>query len=191
MMGVVSLEMGNYDRALTEAELCSELDPERPCPHETRLRVFVHKGQLKKADKELETMERLMADDDNAMRWLLAPSALLDAKRKRYDSAIEKLSAAIEGAGTFEKIGHYSDLARVYFEKGDYKSVVATVKKINEINPNRFKMRLIAGKAHEKIGEPENAIAEYEKVLQILVRADEGTPEVKEAKDRLNALNVL
>jgi tetratricopeptide (TPR) repeat protein len=190
-MGVISLEMGRFDRALTEAELCSELDPERPCPHETRLRAFIHKDQLKKADKELETMEGLMAEYTDPMRWMLGPQALLAAARNEYDSAIEKLNAAVEKAGTFERIGHLSDLAKVYFEQGDYENTVTTVGKINEVNPNHFKMRLLAGKAYEEVGEPENAIAEYEKALEILVRADEGVPEVTEAKDRLKALGTL
>jgi tetratricopeptide (TPR) repeat protein len=193
-MATVALKMGDPDRALTEAELCAELDPDRPCPHGLMLRAHVQKKQYKKAEndlKELGTLIALFEDNPEEQEYYLHMAAVLDRARSNYDAALDKLAMAVEKGGSFQRVEYYTEMARVYFDMGDYENVIQTIGEIDEINPNHFEVQLLAGKAYEKLGQTDRAIEAYEHVLDILVRADEDLSEVKEAKERLSALEAL
>ncbi|MFB0510052.1 MAG: tetratricopeptide repeat protein [bacterium] len=193
-LALIAKALGNWEETKKEAELCSSLDPERPCPHEILMDFYLDQNKLEEAkieaNKVREKIAKWTKEPDEDI-FVLSVKAKLLAAEKNYDGAIPLLLKGMEKAGSFEELYYRLELAKVYFDKKDYDNAIAELNKALLINPNNFEIRLLLAKSYgKKKGEKEKAKAEFNKVLEILANADEGVKPVAEAKENLKKLGV-
>ncbi len=190
-MGVLALEMEDYMMAQREAEMCQKLDPERPCPHCTKMEIYLKKGMLKQAKAEVELLTekiaKYSADLENDLFYLQIKARLVHAEGD-FKKAIELYSKGLARAGTFEKTGFLYALAEVCMDDRNFEMAIEELENALKINPNSSKIRLLLGKIYEKKGDSAGARSEFEKVIKILSGADKGAKEIKEAKQHLARL---
>jgi tetratricopeptide (TPR) repeat protein len=193
-LAVIAKSMGNWEEVKKEAELCASLDPERPCPHELMMDFYLNQNKLEEAKAEADKVKEFIAkyskepDEDI---YVLSVNAKIMAVEKKYDDAIASLKKGMEKVGSFEEPYYRLELAKVYFDKKEYDNAVAELNKALLINPNNAEIRLLLGKAYSKKKDgKDKAKVEFNKVLEILAKADEGVKQVAEAKENLKKLGV-
>ena len=86
-------------------------------------------------------------------------------------------------------------LAQAYYKNGDIEEAKREYEKITKLTTGRLwdgniyaKSFYMLGKIHEREGEKEMAIENYEKFLEVWKDADPGLSEVEDAKKRLEEL---
>jgi tetratricopeptide (TPR) repeat protein len=174
--------------------------------------IYIRSGRIEKAEEEARILENLSDGIREEVpeafgffqdHYSLFRGELLLAQG-RHDEAIASLRAA---PGTvkpalqdLEIVLHNFPLsrdvlARAYIAKGDLEQAAAEYKRLIYFDPGsndrrlrnpRYRYRL--AKVYEKMGHAEDAKREYEKFLKMWSQAEEGLPQLEDARARLAEL---
>lgn len=124
--------------------------------------------------------------------------------RAEYEDAIKQLQFLSQPGPLYEKIFLGYNLAQCYIETGQNERAINTIQKMQQIFAPGYYYGLkflvglraavysttfyLLGTIYEKMGNRKQAIENYEKFLELWKHADEGLPELIDAKARLARL---
>ena len=171
--------------------------------------VECKQGRTDVAESRLSVITSLLPKIDPAVRdWIIFYRDLLRAEILLKQGFFDKAAAVCEKTSPWEipsmnssNIVSYNTpflkdvLARVLVGKGELDKAIAEYERLITLNPNSTGRHLIHPKYHyrlaklyEEKGWSGKAVKQYEKFLEIWKDADNGLPEVIDAKTRLSAL---
>jgi tetratricopeptide (TPR) repeat protein len=122
-------------------------------------------------------------DDDPLWHTYLAETYFEDGQVEKALDSFEDAVAANENNGNYYV---YAQYGRTLFEMGDFAGAATLLKEALERQPNEYAIMLILGQTYEKMAEPENARAIYERI--IAMDRDLTQELIQQARDLLAAL---
>jgi tetratricopeptide (TPR) repeat protein len=168
LSGLASLGMGRVEEAKDIGQ---------------RLRLFVERTGFPKG---LRRYEHLMGHIALAE---LSP----DAAIRHFEQAIAWLP--MQGTISDEQAFYYDGLAAAYYQSGDWEKAIDSYQSIQGLTTGRVQWGDIyarsfywLGKCYQRSGRSTEATASYQKFLDLWKNADEGLPEVADARKELEGL---
>jgi tetratricopeptide (TPR) repeat protein len=135
------------------------------------------------------------------MRYYNHLLGMIEFEKANFSSSIQNLRQAVQSLyapeDNFPRIQAFFifTLAQAYFEAGDFSLAQREFERILSLHLGRIgngdfyaKSLYMLGKILEQRDRKENAVAFYERFLELWKDADPGTPEIRDAKTRLAAL---
>jgi tetratricopeptide (TPR) repeat protein len=157
MQGIMAFFQGEVEES---AELMSQaiaINPDRALLYTIRGSVYLSLGELDLALTDTERAIALDPDDPSAyamqasVQWM---SGDLEATLDAYGQVIE--------LGPDNWLGYFGQ-AVIYFEMDDLSSSLAAWERVEELDPNNELIPVHRGLVHEKLGQSEQAAADYAK----------------------------
>jgi tetratricopeptide (TPR) repeat protein len=126
-------------------------------------RVLLDLNQFKEARAEIDAARRVRPIYPEAS----AVEGRIYREEAFQDEAIRSFRRAIREAGGFQPEAHVG-LARVFEDKGDFPAAVVELRKaLDQLSDSEPVIYQMLGAAYEKINKPKEAIAAYEKYLEL------------------------
>jgi tetratricopeptide (TPR) repeat protein len=134
-----------------------------PAAHVGLARVLLDLNQFKEAHAAIDAARRVRPVYPEAS----AVEGRIYREEAFADDAIRSFRRAIREGGGFQPEAHVG-LARVYEDKGDFAAAVVELRKaIEQLSDSEPVIYQMLGAAYEKIEKPKEAVAAYEKYLQL------------------------
>lgn len=154
-----------------------ERDPSDPAAHLGLGFAYQQDKEYEDALREYDAVLKARPKDPAA----LYNKGVVLMELKKYKAAETTLWDVLETEPTHalaaKKLGEY------YASKGQYKSLKVAVRPAVDARPNLADLQYLMGKAHEKLGEKDQAVARYELALKYV-------PDMTEARQGLQRLGV-
>ncbi|NIV92427.1 protein kinase [candidate division KSB1 bacterium] len=137
-----------------------------------------------------------LADSLMPKPWYQSVQSIMFSLKRDEKNAKIFADSVLQRATETAKIAVLYPLAECQYEKGQLNKALESVKKLQAINvrsrsfyyPKSF---YLMGKIHEKKGDTNFAIKNYEKLLELWKDADEDLPDLIDAKERLAKLSAI
>jgi len=159
-IGLIYMQKENWDQARGVFEALLQKVPDSDKVNYYLAAVYEELGQT---DKTLEHLQRVSSDSKLYEDANLHGAALY-RKMKMKERAYQMLQSAIQKSP--ENPGFYLVLASMYEDDQDVKSAVESLSQGLKVFPDHEKMRYFYGALLDKLGKPDEAIAEMQKVLK-------------------------
>lgn len=162
-MGISYLGERNYSAALFDLTEAEKLDPDNPDVLYNLGLAFIGKKRPDLAEAKLLKAINLKPSFSAARNDLGV--AYLDMKR--WDSAIQQFKIVKDDLFYDNSENAAINLGLAYLGKGDYPKALTELQAIVALNPRRLEARLSLGRVWFAMDKCEQAIAEYNKALEI------------------------
>ena len=167
-----------------------------------KIQVHLRRDNIEEAQTLAEEVKKICENTPSMIddRWYLDNLGLIEMKKKNYPKAIELFSQVYTmNGGQREWIQPHAyiltNLASAYYLNGDLEKAKKEYEKILTLTTGRLregdlyaKSFYMLGKIHKEQGDTAKAIEYYEEFLDLWKNADEGLPELEDAKKRLAEL---
>jgi tetratricopeptide (TPR) repeat protein len=151
------------EKAVELYQQALKLRPAIPAAHVGLARLYLDMNQFDKAHDEIDAARKLKPIYPEAS----AVDGRIFREQALNNEAIRAYRRAIREAGGFQPEAHVG-LARVYEDNGDYdQAVVELNKAIEQLSDSEPVIYQMLGAAYEKVQKPKEAVAAYEKYLQL------------------------
>ena len=158
----------------------------------TRVSMLVEGGRGDEAEREIRRLSRglVQGDDPKIIRYI---HARLLAKRGDHAAALDSLAGAVAPAWPGLAPGRrLAFRCRLELETNQPAAALATIDTLLGaplLDPHEaVRLRLLRGRALERLGRPDEAARSYREFLELWKKADPGRPEVAEARAALARL---
>lgn len=140
-----------------------KLRPAFPAAHVGLARVLFDLNQFKEAHAEVDAARRTRPSYPEAS----AVEGRIYREEAFTDEAIRSFQRAIREGGGFQPEAHVG-LARIYEDQGYYSTAAFELRKaIDQLSDSEPVIYQMLGAAYEKINKPKEAVAAYEKYLEL------------------------
>lgn len=140
-----------------------KLRPAFPAAHVGLARLLLDLNQFKEAHAEIDAARRTRPSYPEAS----AVEGRIYREEAFADDAIRSFRRSIREANGFQPEAHVG-LARVYEDQGDFAAAVTEFRKaIDQLSDSEPVIYQMLGAAYEKIDKPKEAVAAYEKYLEL------------------------
>lgn len=176
--GKDNLGKGNYQKALTDFEYATKLDPYNGRILLNLGATYYNLGFFEEAEKTLKRSQKYY-NDRNIYRNL----GLCYIQLERLPEAEEELKRAIYLDPKFTKA--YVDLAYLYAKQEEYDKAIVEWKKILEIDPDfyeKYNVLYFLGLYYQKKQMPDKALEYF---LQAVQLAPEDSPIIEEIEEKI------
>lgn len=183
-LGTAYLDLGQYDKAITQFKEAQKLDKENQEVFVYLGKAYMAKGADSKAlqqfDKEIDLYGRAgYARENKLLEEAYFQGAVIYWKRKKYDKAAEYIRGALE-IGRTDADNHFL-LGRIYLVKGLYDSAELKFRDALRFDPKHPDAHYGLGLTLEKKKEKGLAVGEFKKAYDL-------APTLKDAKKRYQQL---
>ncbi|MBI3753365.1 MAG: tetratricopeptide repeat protein [Deltaproteobacteria bacterium] len=159
-LGNVYGDMRRYDDAVREYGIALKLKPFFPDAHNNMAVIYKREGRTNDALKEAVQAVSMIPDNPIYRNNL----ALVLIDMGKFREALDELKIVERIAPEYPDI--YERMARLYDETNDIAEAISAARKAVSRNPEDFKAHVSLGNIYKKAN-PEMAIKEYEKALEI------------------------
>lgn len=128
------------------------------------LEAILKLQQENNSDEAKIALEELLKNDPENLAYLRVLS-LFEAQDDNFDKAIDLIKKAITICPFV--VEFYTDLAKIYLDKGDYNQTILTCQNILKEHPQNYEAWLYFAVALKKIGRIDDSIEAYEKAINI------------------------
>lgn len=140
-----------------------KLRPAFPAAHVGLARVLFDLNQFKEAHAEIEAARRTRA----AYAEASAVEGRIYREEAFADDAIRSFRRAIREGNGFQPEAHVG-LARLYEDQGDFAAAIVEFRKgLDQLSDSEPVIYQMLGAAYEKVNKPKEAVAAYEKYLEL------------------------
>lgn len=160
-MGLSFLGERNYTSALVELTEAEKLDPDNPDVLHNLGMAYLGKRRPDLAEPRF--LKAIMLNPANSAVRNDLGVAYLDLKR--WDNAIQQFKIVKDDLFYGSTDNAAINLALAYLGKGDYPKALAELNAVLRENPRKLEARLSLGRVYFAMDRPEQAVAEYRKVL--------------------------
>jgi len=137
--------------------------PALPAAHVGLARLYLDMNQFDKAHDEIDAARRLKPIYPEAS----AVDGRIYREEAQNQDAIKAYRRAIREAGGFQPEAHVG-LARVYEDNNDFNEAIIELRKaLNQLADSEPVIYQMLGAAYEKVEKPKEAVAAYEKYLEL------------------------
>jgi tetratricopeptide (TPR) repeat protein len=202
------LSFGHLKEALEEADKWMKIVAEWEPSWHSKCGPLLFKGlcyiQMNSLEEALKIAEEMKALNlrRREKRWYLLLIGVIELEKKNDAKAIEYLKEALSliahqwESGASDNACFIEPLARAYFQSDDLENARREYEEITRLTTGRLgygdiyaRSFYMLGKIYEKQGNKAEAIANYQRFLDLWKDADPGLPEVPDARGRLAALS--
>jgi tetratricopeptide (TPR) repeat protein len=164
---IANLELGNLEAAHQAADGLGELED----------RLMANKPKSARSE-DLSRLRRA---------YLMSRFARATGQPQKGVAGLREAIAA-SARSPHELAEYRQELAQALYDAGEYQQAVAEGDKLLAAIPAFPKMNLLLAKAHLKEGEPREALENLTVFVDVMQYADDGNPDVTEARDLLKRL---
>jgi tetratricopeptide (TPR) repeat protein len=159
----VAREKADRQKAVELYEQALKLKPALPAAHVGLARLYLDMDQFDKAHDEIDAARKLRPSYPEAS----AVDGRIYREEAHTQDAIKAYRRSIrEGAG-FQPEAHVG-LARVYEDNGDFNEAIIELRKaLDQLADSEPVIYQMLGSAYEKVQKPKEAVAAYEKYLEL------------------------
>jgi serine/threonine protein kinase/tetratricopeptide (TPR) repeat protein len=193
--------LGETDKALDELDAALRVREETLSPEEAResiwddrINILARGGRLSEADSILQLLAGTIGQPngaDSGLYWRLKHNILFEAEE--YDSAIVYFE---KGAGSRSSFYEHVRLGRCYAGARKLRDAQSHFEQAEGIYDGSRRNNAVSSvlyyywraQVYEKSGKTQQALADYQKFLEIWKNSDQGLKEVDDAKRRLAKL---
>lgn len=157
----LNMELKNNEAALADAEKSLQLNKDNPDALMTRAILL---ADNKDSDGALRDINRLLQLSPGNSRGLWIRSLIL-ASKKEYDSSLEDLQKLARGFP--DVIEYQMQMAAIYNAKEEPQTALKIYDQLIEQNPDAWRVYRGRGDARLSLGQHAEAIADYERALEL------------------------
>jgi len=165
MMGLLCEKQNSLNEAEVYFKKAKKLDPDSESVCLNLAKVYLLKGEFKKAEKELKLIKKKFPSNLEA-KFLLVLLYIKQNKKEAAESEYEELLENIHHLRP-EEVEICLSLANVYLDKKNYKGAENVLKETLKKNPDNEDLLYFLGYVYYEEGKVKKAIAIWKKVLKI------------------------
>jgi len=161
-MGLSFLGERNYTSALVELTEAEKIDPDNPDVLYNLGIAYMGKRRPDLAESRFQKAIMLKPANSAARNNL----GVVYLDLKRWDSAIQQFKIVKDDIFYADNDNAAINLALAYLGKGDYPKALEGLIAVLRDNPRKLEARLSLGRVYFAMDRPEQAVAEYKKILE-------------------------